>query len=473
MPAGSSLPTAVPTILQNQFSPNSNNLNQTFFNAAFAGRLSANPIYKETYWCDIIGEMGLGTFLDEYTGFDTFCHPAFSNVEYDPYKDQIKITAQAASIPAYATSPNTVMILLDTSYSQFLLSSYILPQVGDTIVAPPYGALLEVVSVTPGGGAPNIVVRHRSTSGAAFSIPGASVMKVLHGKYLADCECPSGQFRVPDLPVVTNLTMKTIGTDSGELCGDALNACQNLKLPFFDSDSKMVAEYWWNEPLKRMYTDFEKTKTYVRLLDPDWGLIPVLVARGSVFTTASSLSVTVDDIYAWGTALTTAGVQCTDYAVACGRDLFVMFQQLASTLALNQTLIGIFDASDSCKWINLNWCKFSVGGLTLHVFQDNWMSNGLGLGAAGFRFRGAGIMIPLCGRSTNMKAGESETKMLTTTYFKDNLGRVWDNLQDGNGIWGPRNTFGTGCDKQEWTVKTRFTQTVHCPQAWGLINFIV
>lgn len=471
MAAGSSLPTAVPTIQQGLFKPNSDTLNQTFFNAAFAGRLSANPIYKETYWCDIIGEVGLGTFLDEYTGWDTFCYPTFSNVEYNPYRDQTKISLQGI-VPAYASSPNTVTLSIDPTTSQFVSGAYILPGVGDTMVAPPYGAFLEVVAVNPSTN-PSVTVRHRSTSGAALTIPANSQLKVLSGKYLADCECPSGQFRVPDLPIVAALTMKTIAANSGELCGDALNACQNLKLPFYDSDNKMVAEFWWNEPLKNMYKDHEKNKLYMRLLDPDWGLVPTLVSRGGVFTTASSLTVTVDDIYAWGTALTTAGVQCTDYAIAVGRDLFVMFQQLAATLAVNQTLIGIFDASDSCKWINLNWCKFSVGGLNLHVFQDNWMSNGLGLGAAGFRFRGAGIMIPLCGRSTNMKAGESETKMLTTSYFKDNLGRVWDNLQDGDGIWGPRNTYGAGCDKQHWTVKSRLTQTVHCPQAWGLINFIV
>lgn len=464
------LPTAVPSIQQGQFKPNSNTINQTFFNAAFAGRLSANPVYKETYWCDIIGEMGLGVFLDEYTGFDTFCYPAFSNVEYNHYRDQTKISLQGI-VPAYASSPNTVTLSIDTVTSQFVSGAYILPGVGDTMVAPPYGALLEVVAVNPGAN-PSVTVRHRSTTGAALTIPAGSELKVLSGKYLADCECPTGQFRVPDVPIVANLTMKHIGTNSGELCGDALNACQNLKLPFYDSDSKMVAEYWWNEPLKRMYTDHEKSKLYMRLLDADWGLIPTLVARGGVYTSASPTAITVDDIYAWGTASTQAGVQCFDYAIAAGRGLFVQLQQLAATLAVNQTLIGIFDASDSCKWINLNWCKFSVGGYNFHVFQDNWMSNGLGLGAANFRFNQAGIMIPLCGRTTNMKAGESETKMLTTTYFQDNHGRVYDNLQDGNGIYGPRNTFGTGCDKQEWSVKSRFTQTVHCPQSWGLINFI-
>lgn len=465
------LPTAVPSIQQGLFKPNSDTLNQTFFNAAFAGRLSANPVYKETYWCDIIGEMGLGTFLDEYTGFDTFCFPSFSNVEYDPYRDQVKISLQGI-VPAYASSPNTVTLSIDPTSSQFVSGAYILPGVGDTLVAPPYGALLEVVAVNASAN-PSVTVRHRSTSGALLTIPANSQLKVLSGKYLADCECPSGQFRVPDVPIVAALTMKTIGANSGELCGDALNACQNLKLPFYDSDSKMVAEYWWNEPLKRMYTDHEKNKLYTRLLDPDWGLIPTLIARGGVYTSASASEITVDDIYAWGTAATLAGVQCTDYAIAAGRGLFVQLQKLAATLAVNQTLIGIFDASDSCKWINLNWCKFSVGGYNFHVFQDNWMGNGLGLGATNFRFTQAGIMIPLCGRNTNMKAGESETKMLTTSYFKDNLGRVWDNLQDGDGIWGPRNTYGAGCDKQHWTVKSRFTQSIHCPQAWGLINFLI
>lgn len=462
------MPATVPVIQTNQFSPNSNNLNQTFFNAAFAGRLSQNPVYKETYWCKFIGEIGLGTFLDEYTGYDTFCFPNYSVVEYDPFKDQIKTTAAPVVVTAY---PAYTTIPLDAAYSQFY-STWILPTVGQTIVAPPYGALLEVTAVTAQGVTPSITVRNRSTSGATFTIPAGSLLKVLTGKYMADCDCPTGPFRVPDLPIVTPISMKKIGQGSGLLCGDALLACQNLKLPFYDADGN-ATDVWYNGPLTQMYKDFEKMKQYTRLLDPDWGLIPVLVARGSIFTTAYATSVTEDDIYAWGTALTTAGVTCTDYAIACGRDLFVMFQRLFNSLsALNNGIIGIFESNDDCKWLNLNWCRMSIGGLNLHIFEDKWMSNGLGLGAAGYNFRKAGIMIPLCDRASNFRSDESASKMLTTVYFKDNLGRVWDNLQDGNGVYGPRNTFGTGCDNQEWTVKTEFSQIVHCPQAWGLINFL-
>lgn len=468
--------TSVPKIQQGLFSPNGTPIDQTFFNAAFAGRISSNPVYKETYWCDLVGDFGFGTFLDEYTGWDTSCFSSFSNVEYSPYYDQVKITAASVSVPAYTAGTNTVVIPIDTTKSQFY-ATYILPQPGQTIVAPPYGALLEVVAVTAQGGTPTMTVRNRSTTGAAFTIPASSEMKVLIGKYLADCDCPSGLLRVPDLPIVRPLTMKPIGTSSGVICGKALTECQNLKLPFFDENGN-ESELWYNEPLKRMYRDFENTKIYDRFLDPDWGLIPTLVSRGSVFTTATPGVVTVADVTAWGDALIAAGISCTNYAIFCGRSLFTAFQALLNQEGVNKVLIGIFDAMDDCKWLNYNWCGLSVAGLSLHIYQEPFMSNGMGLGAAGYNFKQAGLMMPLCDRSTNMSAtekngvGDSANKMITTTYLKDNLGRVWDNLQDGNGIWGPRNTFGTGCDSQEWTVKSSFTQTIHCPQAWGLINFI-
>lgn len=463
----------VPQIQQGLFSPNSATLNQTFFNAAFAGRISANPVYKETYWCKIIGEMGFGTFLDEYTGFDTFGFSSFSNVEYNPYYDQVKVSSAGATVPAY---PSTVAIPVDVAASQFY-ATYILPQVGQTLVLPPYGALVLVTAVTPNGSSPTVTVRHLSTTGTEIVLAAGAELKVLTGKYLADCACPTGPFRVMDIPIVQALAMKAIGETSGEICGKALLERQNLKLPFYSETGEVEQELWFNEPLAKMYRDFEKAKTYLRLLDPDWGLIPTLVARGGVFTTDSPSEMDIDDIYVWGSALKEAGVSCTEYAVFCGRDLFVMFQKLLNKEGVDKVLYSIFDQMDDCKWLNLNWCGLKVGGLTLHVFEEDWMGNGLALGAAGFNFRKAGIMVPLCNRSTNIKEsemanGKPSNKMLTTTYLKDNMGRVWDNIQDGNGLYGPRNTYGVLCDKQEWGVKSEFAQTVHCPQAWGLINFL-
>lgn len=66
-------------------------------------------------------------------------------------------------------------------------------------------------------------------------------------------------------------------------------------------------------------------------------------------------------------------------------------------------------------------------------------------------------------------------KMFTRVYFKDiSLGRVWDTLTDANGVIsaanGGRNTFRAGCEQQEWTVKTRFLNEIHCANAWGYMG---
>jgi hypothetical protein len=60
--------------------------------------------------------------------------------------------------------------------------------------------------------------------------------------------------------------------------------------------------------------------------------------------------------------------------------------------------------------------------------------------------------------------------MLTTVYFKDIHGGVWDKKTDSNGVLGTRNTFGAGCRQQEWTIETRFLQEVHCPNSWGYMG---
>lgn len=469
------MPATIPRIQTALWSPNSDNLNQAFFNSAFAGRLSQDPLIKETYWCNIIGEPNLSAFLDEYTGYSTFCYPDFSTAEYNmPYYDQAKNSDSQVVVAAY---PAYTTITLDSGVSQ-LGGTYILPQVGNYLVAPPYGAFLKVISVSPS--TPSISVQQVDQTGAAITIPAGTEMKVLAGKYLADCECPSGQFRFPGMPIIAELNMKILAADSGELCGDALYACQHTYLPFFTSDGQET-KLWWNEPLAQMYRDHEKAKLYARLLDPNWGLIPTLVARGGVWTTAYPGSVSVSDVYAWGTALTLAGVTCRDFAIFAGRDLFVQFQQLLNQEGVEKIIYGVFGQDDSCKWLNLNWCGLSVGGLNLHIYEEPWMSSGLALGGSSYNFRKAGIAIPLCDRSSHTTSTVSNSgyapdptnKMLTTVYFKEaNGGRIHDNLTDGNGIYGPRNTFGAGCDKQEWTVKSRFSQIIHCPQAWGLINFL-
>jgi hypothetical protein len=118
-----------------------------------------------------------------------------------------------------------------------------------------------------------------------------------------------------------------------------------------------------------------------------------------------------------------------------------------------------------CKWINMEYCGIAIGGLKLHIYEDCSFSNGKELGGVGSSFPNASIFIPMCNREQNCR--QDDSKMLTTVYFKDNTGRVWDNLTDSNGVLGVRNTFGAGCNQQEWTIQSRFSQEVHCANWWG------
>jgi hypothetical protein len=280
---------------------------------------------------------------------------------------------------------------------------------------------------------------------------------------LADCDCPDGQFVFQDLPIVHALQMVAFG-DKGSLCGDALLKCQYLKIPFTD-DCGNVYEKWYTQALQDMYRRFETRKHFERLFNPSFGLIPVLKARGQNFVTASSTEITEDDVQQWKTDLQEAGISCTEYAVFAGRERFAQWQTLLRTLG-GTAYQDVTNPAQGCKWINLEYCGVRVGGLVFHIYEECSFGNGKLLGGQGSTFPNAMIFVPLCDRTTNCRGG-TDSKMLTTVYFKDNLGRVWDNLTDGNGLFGPKNTFGAGCDQQEWTIKTRFVQEVHCPQAWG------
>lgn len=79
----------------------------------------------------------------------------------------------------------------------------------------------------------------------------------------------------------------------------------------------------------------------------------------------------------------------------------------------------------------------------------------------------------MCNRTSNCKGGTDNNKVITTTYFKSLDGRIWDNLTDSNGVLnGPngRNSFGAGCEQHEWTIKSRFTQVLHCLDNWMYIG---
>jgi hypothetical protein len=214
-----------------------------------------------------------------------------------------------------------------------------------------------------------------------------------------------------------------------------------------------------------MYRRFEARKHFERLFNPSFGIVPTIKARGQNFTTASTSAITLADVQAWKRDLMAAGIACTEYAVFAGASKFQQWQTLLNSLG-GAAQQNVTNPVEGCKWINLEYCGIRIAGLTLHIYEECSFSNGLLLGGQGSQFPNAQIFIPMCNRTTNCRGG-GDQKMFTTVYFKDINGRTYDNLTDSNGILGPRNTFGAGCDKHEWTIKSRFLQEIHCPQAWG------
>lgn len=455
-----------------QFSGDPNSpINQTFFNAAFAGRINENKIYKNSYHCNIVGECGISQWLEQYMGFETDCYPEYSLIETYGQQAHVKI-AQSATIPQY---PGTVNLHLDT-HSQFVNGAFILPQVGNTIVTTPRGVLVEVLSINQASATDAIInVRQRDRTGntGAQSVTIGDELLVLQGAEIADCACPTGQFTVPDLPIITDLRMLEFGM-KGSVCGDAVNKCQWLKIPFTDECGNTY-EHWYTEALQQMYRDFEKRKRWERLLNPYFGIIPIVTARGLKWTPASDSEITTEDVRGWKIELDKLGIMCREFAIFAGRTKFSQWQRMllaAGVTKLDNTLQPLND----CKWINMEYCGIKVEGLTLHIYDECSFSNGKELGSTNMVFPNSALIVPMCNRPACARSnnrgdgGGQDIKMLSTVYFKSNDGRVWEALTDSNGMFGPRNTFGTGCETHEWTVKTRFLQEIHCANYWGFMG---
>lgn len=430
---------------------------QDYFNAAFAGRIHQDPIFKQAFNCDIVQQCNMSTWLDEFMGFETDCNPAYNLIESNGQYQQIRALSTSV-IPA---NPGVGTIALDTN-SQFVGGAYMLPAVGNTVVLPPTGELAEVTAVNLATHVISVVLRNASAS--AQTVTAQDVMLVLSGSFLADCACPTGQFRFDDLPLIWGLQMATV-SDKGSLCGDALLKCQYLKIPFTD-DCGNVIEKWYTKALQDMYRNFETKKHFERLLNPIFGIIPAIKARGMKFTQADPNILTTDDVRAWKAQMDVNGISCRSFAIFAGGQSFSQWQRMLQTAGVVQ-LNYIDQPLHDCKWIDMNYCGLSVEGLTLHIYEECSFSNGKLLGGPHMVFPTSAIWVPLVDRQSNCRGGTDNNKMLTTVYFKSNDGRVWDNLTDSNGVLGTRNTFGTGCETQEWSIKSRFLQEVHCANMWG------
>jgi len=452
--------------------PLGENLNQTFFDAAFAGQINTNKIYKAAYHCNIIEDCGISQWLEEFGGYDTDCHPAYSLIETYNYKNQVTVQT-GVTVNAY---PATTVIELMPS-DAYSANAYLLPQVGNLIILPT-GELAKVTSIgTASAADPKITVQLFNRTAAAQILTAGDKLYVTSGIEIADCACPTGQFAVPDMPIVTDLTMYYFG-DKGEVCGDAVDKCQWLKIPFTDECGNTI-EAWWTEALKLMYQRHEKSKYFQRLLNPSFGIIPNIKARGWKWTPNSSTEIVEEDFRTLANLLDQNGVGCHEFAIFAGRNLFSQFQRIFNTLAKSNLQYSERPMAD-CAWINLEYCGIKVEGLTIHVYKDCTFSNGKELGGPNSVFPGSAIIVPMCNRpacsrSNNRQDGPNNTgKMYTTVYFRSNAnGQVFDNLTDSNGILngpGGRNTFGTGCREHEWTIASRFLGEGSCYNWWGFIG---
>lgn len=448
-------------------------LNQDWFDDAFASRINTNKIYKEAYQCDIVGECTISTWLDAYMGYVTDCNPAYTLLEMAGQRNQIKVKT-TVEIPTRAGG--TANIALSTT-DHFVSGQYVLPQVGNTIVLVPSGALATVEAIVHATANDTyITVRQRSSTAAAVSQPAGSELLVLSGSEITDCGCPTGQFAFQDAPVEHDVEMIEFG-DLGSLCGDALNKCQYLKIPFYDQAGNIVEEKWYTEAIRLMYQRFEMRKNYEDLLNPNFGIIPTVKALGIKFLPTLTTEITTDDVRDWKKELDKAGISNREFAVFAGREIFSQFQRMLLAAGVVK-LDNVLQPLNDCKWINMEYCGIKVEGVTLHIYDECSFSNGKALGATGFVYPNSAIFVPMGNRNNDTQMNQSsmfrqsvsDTKMFTKVYFRSLDGRVWDKETDSNGVLGTRNSFGTGCEKQEWSVKTRYLNEIHCAKSWGYIG---
>lgn len=457
-------------------------VDQAFFNAAFIGHINTNKIYKEVYNCDIVGQCNMSSWLEEFGGTSYDCHPAYTNLEYHGFRHQIKFEA-GGTIPAY---PATGTITLSAA-DHFVSGQYVLPQVGNSIATAPLGVLVDVITVTHATANDTVLtVRQRVGTTGTIVIPAGSEMLVLQGSALTDCLCPTGQFNFRDLPLEIDLAMVDIAV-KGELCGDAIEKCQFLKIPFLDENGQEIPEKspWWTAAQADMYRDLEMRKHYEKLLNPNFGIVPNLKARGIKFSPTLTTAITTDDVRDWKSALNLAGISETEYVVFAGRVIFSQFQRMLLTAGVVQLDTTLQPMAD-CKWLNMEWCGIRVEGMTLHIYDECTFSNGKLLGAVGMNFPNSAIFIPMGDRkkdpvrstppSTRMYMGNGyTTKHFETVYFQSIQGRRYDIYTDSNGFLngsGGRNTFGTGCKTHEWSAESRFLLETHCMNSWGYIGLV-
>lgn len=442
-------------------------IDDAFFREVFADRMFADNPQLEVYKCNLVDQCTMSTWLEAWGGHEYDCNPNIDLLEYGNERWQIKITT-GVTVPAF---PGTVVVTLD---AEDVFAGYILPRKGNTLVLPPVGVLADITAVSLTGSTYTLTIQQRGST--AIILAANQELMVIPASLIEDCDCPEGQMTLPGLPVESNLKMYKWG-DKASLCGDALQACIPLRIPFLDANDNEITGKtpWFTGVQSQLYQKIERRKHYERLFNQDFGLIPTLLARATMFKPASPTEITLTDIREFKKAMNSAGVMKLEYAVFAGNDIFSQFQQLAIREDVKRIELNNRPLQD-CKWVDLNYCGISVEGVTFHLYEECTFSNGKELGSPGFDFTKSAIMIPMTDRPIDtirrgsINRSGNTTKMLTTVYFQSIQGLKYDMRTDAVGIIQGRNIFGAGCVQQDWTAETRFLQEIHCPERWSYIG---
>lgn len=445
-----------------------------FLNAAQASRYSLDPVFRKHYFCNLIQQCNFGTWLSENMGYAESCYKNYSIVREYPTDNIVHLKNPAPIV--VPVSPGTITLPVANN-SHFVGGAYVYPQVGDGLLLPPDGTVAVITAITPGVNATTLTVRLRNST-VAVTIPANADIIVLTGKQLADCECPSSRIRFENAPIEQALSMITVSDGSGQICGDALLACQNVKYAYQYQDENgclQETEMWYGGELSKMYKRHEASKMYDYLFNPSFGIITTLRAKSIRWNWADPDALTEQDIADLKAGVQGSGLGCFEYTFMLGSKAFASAQSLANDLATGRISYGIFNPNDNCKVINLQFCTIQISGMTIHFYEECSFGDGKMLGAAGFDYKNRGLGMPMCDKPSSCPSyGDTDNKLFTIVNFRDSLGRIHDNLVDSNGILngaGGRNTFGTGCDIHEWTMKSSYAVEVSCPEAWVLVNF--
>lgn len=449
-----------------------NNLDGTFFKTMFEDRFDKNNLFRTIYNCNVVQECNMATWLETFSDTQTSCEDHWSTLEYNGSRQQIRANAQA-TIPAY---PATGTITL-SSKDHFVSGQYVLPRIGNTIVLAPSGELAKITNIVHATANDTVItVQKRSgTANSSTTVPSGAEMLILAGSELSGCDCPTGEFAYDDMPIEHAFEMIHFG-DKGELCGDDLEACHRIVIPFLDDNGNEVGQAWWTEPQQKMLRRMEDRKYYETMLNPIFGIIPNVKAQGIKFTPASATEIVLDDIREWKKQLDAAGIAGREYAVFAGNEIYSQFQTFLATLSVAQRITFTDQPMAGCKWIDMDYCGINVEGLRLHIYDDCTFSSGKGLGASGMNFPSSAIFYPMGNMQSDVKRSLKSgwngysNKLWSRVYFRSQQGRVYNMYTDSNGLLGPRNTFGAGCKQHEWTAETRFANELHCLAGWGYMG---